>query len=393
MKILLLSRSMPWHAPGGLEHHVWDIARGLGRQGHEVHLLTTPAAPQRPAPDPPPRLRLHALPRGAPGRYSIPTFRAFARQALRLDREIGFDVINSQGFAAYAFPKRLAPRLAVAIHGTLTSETLLHGPLFRSLGLGAKLAAVWRHKGRLATAPLYGRLLRLARVILVDSKFTRQELLRTRPWLEPKIRVAPLGISPERAPRAPTAPRRLVETPVRLLSVGRLTAAKGMDVALKALAKVPAGQWRWQVAGAGPQLDALRREASELGLDENVEFLGQVDEERLAACRARSDLALAPELGCPAFGLVALEALLAGLPVVATDRGALPEVVQPDSGWLVPPGDPQALADRLADLFDHPALIDARAAGCRQRALERFSYEDMIDKTCAALAEAGGAQT
>jgi glycosyltransferase involved in cell wall biosynthesis len=117
------------------------------------------------------------------------------------------------------------------------------------------------------------------------------------------------------------------------------------------------------------------------------EFLGEVDANRLSQLYETSDLFVNPELGYPAFGLVALEAMLAGLPVVASDRGAIPEVVQPDCGWLFPGGDYERLANRLKSLIEHPAHIAEVASRCRNLALERFSFESMVEKTRAALAE------
>ncbi|MCX7016620.1 MAG: glycosyltransferase family 4 protein [Candidatus Sumerlaeota bacterium] len=391
MKILEICRSMPWHMAGGLERHAWDLARGLAAAGDEVHLLTTPPSPWRSVPPMPPGLRLHSMSTGKPSAYSARSFRAFAREAEQLDAAHPFDVIHAQGFAAFALPPRFADRLAVTIHGTLFSETPLHAPLFRQLGWKRKIAALWRAKRRLAAAPLYARMLRRARVILVDSEFTRGELLRSRPALEPKIRVAPLGIPPERIRSAPHV-ERAPGGPIRLLSVGRVTPAKGFQVVLQALRLMPRAPWHWRVAGTGPALEPLRRRAEALGLGDWVEFLGEVDDARLDSLYAQSDLFLYPELSYPAFGLVALEALLAGLPVLASERGAIPEVVRPDCGWLVPGGDPPALARKLKELLANPSRIAETAARCRDLALERFSFERMIALTRAALEECAKAQ-
>jgi len=378
---------MPWHLAGGLENHAWDIVRGLAAAGDEVHVLTTPCPADAVRPEASSNVSIHAIDSGAPGEYSMRTFRALARKAGALNAKFDFDVIHSQGFAAYSFPARLTGRLAVTIHGTLTTETPLYPPVFREQTIARKLALLWRYKARLASAPLYNRLLNRARVILVDSKFTRNELLHDDRRHEDKIRLAPLGIHPDRAPKGPDLPRRLPEKPLRFLSVGRLTEAKGMHVALNAMKLLPPDGWTWRIAGTGPEFDPLKRQAQVAALSDRVEFLGRVEEQRLAQLYESSDLFVNPELGYPAFGLVALEAMLAGLPVVASDRGAIPEVVQPDCGWLFPGGDHERLADRLTSLLDHPARIAEVGARCRGLALERFSHESMIDKTRAALQE------
>jgi len=396
MRILMLCRSMPWHLAGGLEHHAWDLARGLANAGDEVHILTTPAHPARPASEPPPRVHLHALAHGKPGRYGMGAFAAFARAAAALDRQFDFDVIHAQGFAANAFPRALAPKLAITVHGTLTSETELYPPLFEQLAPGQKLLSLWRHKARLASAPLFRHALRMASVLLVDSDFTRRELESSYSDLQPKIRVVPLGIHPDRMPivvkaSSPKASSRPAETnasphSLRLLSISRLTRSKGLHIALEA-ASLLQGNWHWEIAGTGPEEKALRQMHRQLNLGGRVELLGGVEESDLQTLRAESHCFVFPELGYPAFGLVALEAMLAGLPVVASDHGAIPEVVRPDCGWTIPDLNPQSLASILQRLIQEPSCLAPIAATCRHRALERFSFDSMISQTRKALGE------
>jgi glycosyltransferase involved in cell wall biosynthesis len=122
------------------------------------------------------------------------------------------------------------------------------------------------------------------------------------------------------------------------LLVGRLEPEKGLDTAVEAcaIAGVPL-----VVAGAGSQ----RARFEGVG---HVTFAGQVDEIELARLRAGAGVALVPSKFAETFGFAAAEAMAAGLPVVASRIGALPEIVPDD--WLVAPDDPQALADKLTRL-------------------------------------------
>lgn len=384
MRLLLICRSMPWHMAGGLENHAWDLAQGLAARGDDVHVLTTAARQGHPAPSLE-NITIHECAAAVPGRYSASTFRALADEAERLHGRLAFDAIHAQGFAANAFPARLAGKLAITVHGTLTSETLLYPPLFERLTYAQKASTLWRHKGRIASAPLFNRALRMARIILVDSDFTRRELLRSAPHLEPKIWLVPLGVHPERVP--PQSASHLPHSPLRLLSVGRLTAMKGMHVALQGLGQLKGLPWRWTVAGTGPELQRLRAQCGELGLKAQVEFLGEVSESSLRELREQSDVFLYPELGYPAFGLVALEAMLSGLPVLASDLGAIPEVVTAECGWLVRGDDPAALAQKIHEIMEDPVAIELRSKRCRESALSRFSFEAMVDGTRRALGE------
>jgi glycosyltransferase involved in cell wall biosynthesis len=122
------------------------------------------------------------------------------------------------------------------------------------------------------------------------------------------------------------------------LVVSRLAPEKGVDVAIDAcrIAGVPL-----VVAGDGPEHNALRARAG----DGDVRFAGRVDYAELQRLRARAALAIVPSRSAETFGLAAAEAMAAGVPVVASRVGALPELVEQDG--LVDPGDATALAKAI----------------------------------------------
>ncbi len=129
------------------------------------------------------------------------------------------------------------------------------------------------------------------------------------------------------------------------LVVARLAPEKGVDVAIAAcrLAGIAL-----VVAGDGPELPALRKLAD----DGDVRFAGYVDDAELARLRAGASLALVPSRSAETFGMAAAEAMAAGLPVVASAVGALPELL--DEVSLAPPGDAAALAAAIARVLAHP---------------------------------------
>ena len=166
--------------------------------------------------------------------------------------------------------------------------------------------------------------------------------------------------------RVPDAPSGLVE----VAYAGRLESHKGVDVLLEAVAGDQGLKLR--IAGAGPLEGRLRDRAVELGVADRVDFLGALSGAALADLYRAADVVAVPSLTTPGwveqFGRVAVEAMACGTPVVASDSGALPDVVG-DAGVLVPPGDAAALRRALVRVGSDPALAARlRDAGLRRAA-------------------------
>ena len=161
-----------------------------------------------------------------------------------------------------------------------------------------------------------------------------------------------------------------------LLAVSRLTQQKGLDVALRALPLLP-HDTVLVVLGEGPERAILEQLARELGIERRVFLLGRVPD--VAAWLRRATVLVHPARW-EGFGLGVLEAMLAGLPVVASRVSSLPElVVDGETGLLVEPDDPSALALGAARALEEPGLGDAG----RQRAHDEFSVARMADRTAA----------
>jgi glycosyltransferase involved in cell wall biosynthesis len=161
-----------------------------------------------------------------------------------------------------------------------------------------------------------------------------------------------------------------------LLAVSRLTAQKGIDVAVRALPALPDDSVL-VVLGEGPERPALERLARELGVERRVFLPGRVPD--VAAWLRRAALLVHPARW-EGFGLAVLEAMLAGLPVVASDVSSLPElVVDGETGFLVRANDPAALANAVAQALEQPGL---GVAG-HERARREFSVAGMADRTVA----------
>jgi glycosyltransferase involved in cell wall biosynthesis len=164
-----------------------------------------------------------------------------------------------------------------------------------------------------------------------------------------------------------------------VLTPARLTEQKGHQYLLQAALNVPDALF--VLAGDGPERCSLEKQAVSLGLSDRIVFLGHRKDvqELLAQC----DLFVLPSLfeGLP---LSVLEAMAAGKPVIASNIGGTNEaVVNGETGLLVPPGDPDALADAIRTLLSDPSLARRMAAAAKERVSSEFSVEQMVARTTA----------
>ncbi|MBN8728150.1 MAG: glycosyltransferase [Xanthomonadales bacterium] len=231
--------------------------------------------------------------------------------------------------------------------------------------------------------PFEQAVLRRAGAIVATSTAYLDASVALRPW-RAKVEVIPLGIGPAALDAAATdaAPRWPPGTGLRLLAVGRLSHYKGFGVLLQALAQLPHA--RLLLVGSGECEAALHAQAAELGLGHRVEFAGSLDDGALHAAYAAADAFVLPSLDrSEAFGMVLLEAMRAGLPIVASripGSGVGEVVADGGSGLLAPPGDAAALASRIGEL-DDPQL----RAGLGQVGFARWQANYTLERSAAAF--------
>ena len=380
---------------GGMNVYVREVARELARRGDRVDVFTRWREPDDPQiQEVGPGASVIHIPSG-PVRY-IPKIEVYERigqftaSILEYVEHNGlkYDLVHSHYWLSAVVARELAARWDVpTVHmahtlGLVKREVADEDPDPESdIRVEIERRAVRRSDGLVAA-----------------SEIEASELLRLYDADPAKLSIVPCGVDTDvfRPIRQVDAREALGRDQCErlVLFVGRIEQIKGIDVLLDALGLLfkrrPDLRGNVCLVVVGGALDPgddapetekiqeLRRLVHEHRMEDSVDFIGSIDQPRLALWYSAADLCAVPSL-TESFGLVALEAMACGTPVVATRVGGLQTVVENgESGLLVPPGDHAALAEAIEQvLMDHRLRIHL-AHGARDRA-EHFTWQRVGD--------------
>lgn len=298
---------------------------------------------------------LHPL---ASGKEPAPSDALDLRRLLRLVARA--DVVH-----AHASKAGFLTRLAAALRGRRRAAVFT--PHAWSFWARTPLSRLWLPLERMAA--------HWCRTIVAVSSHEREAGLAARVGRPEQYRVIANGIDVERYTRPPRA------EPGRILSVGRLAPQKRPDVAVRAMAELVRTHpdASLDVVADGPLFADTEALIAELGLGDKVRLLGKRDDVPELLSRASCFLLTSDYEGCP---YTVLEAMAAGLPVVATATGGLPELIADgETGLLAEPGSPASVAAALARVLEDSSRARALGEAGRRRVSERFSRERMVRET------------
>ena len=381
---------------GGMERQHDSLTSALAGLGHDVQVVTT-AHPLGIHADSEAGVRTAYIPATTWRRYQSQWWAESYATLKRLHAAAPFDIILSQsagglGYLAQA-RRELGLPSVVILHGSSQGEvtTAWRGArsprgVYRLLRLGWRLPRLlwlWRR-----AAPS------VSRWIAVSPSVARENSREIGFPLD-RATIVPNGVDtalfrPDPAARARTRERLGLRDAAPVLVVAtRLEAEKGVQVALDALTRLRLAfpDLRLLIAGGGQYEGALRARARASG--ESVTFLGRLPHAELPDILAAADVFIMPSLCHEAFPMSIVEALAAGLPVVASRVGGVPAAITDEvTGRLVPPGDAARMAEAVETLLADPPRRRAMAHLARQAAEARFSLEAMARGTERVLMDA-----
>jgi glycosyltransferase involved in cell wall biosynthesis len=346
----------------GGETYERELLVRLGRAGVAIELIL---ARGKPHPDGVPNWTVHRFRIGRGLRWWVAPF-VVPRAIARVARAAPFDVLRVHSLR-YMGPSALWAR--------------------RRFGLDVPIVA---HHHHLDPSPLNRhlerRVLNAVDRVVVGSEFARRQLAEELGARTDHVAVVPYGVDARFAPRsAPPDLRARYELgagPVALF-FGGLKARKNLPLLLGAWARVASRQpdARLLIAGGGTLLESLRARADADGLRGSVRFTGYVAEAEKAAHFNLGDLFVFPS-AMEGFGLAVAEAMASGLPVIASDRGSIPElIVEGEGGFLCDPADLDVFVDRLQHLLGDAPLRAKLGAANAERVERAFRWDRCVSDT------------
>jgi len=359
MKIAILVAGFPPRSIGGTEIATLNIATELVKRGHEVHVITI--GDKELKGDKKGDFYTHYIQLGVAPKTSLWGAISYAVKAFAQIRRINPDIVHAQRF----YREGLAAFLA----------KLLNKKRYCIWCRGSDVYLPWRFKG-LALKLFLGQ----ADAVIALTQDMRGKIRQT---YHRDASVIPNGIDLRRfeqlscRSKVKSAPNG-VKT---LLFVGRLHRIKGVAYLIEAMTTIIKRnpKARLLLVGDGEERQNLENLVTKLGLTKYVTFIGKVPNEKVPQYIAASDVFVLPSLS-EGFGIVLLEAMACGLPIVATNVGGIPEIVQDgENGFLVEPENPEGIAQKVLTLLENDDLRRRISQNNLEKA-KNYSWEAAVDK-------------
>lgn len=378
LRICVLSKQFP-PGVGGAETYAYELADGLGRRGYDVDVYTQWVDDPDENVDINENVTVHRI---CKARKKFVTFETlwFSFKARRYVDLEQYDIIHgtlmpASTVAITPFNNVEVP-IVVTSHGTSISET-------KAVALETPadyLMKFFFHPMNVVMDTIAGN---SSDAIIAISDHAREELLNRYDFAPERVHMIPHGVDTETFLPQENPHPAVSQKKVTLLYVGRLGARKGLDLAMQALELIEEPEIEFLIAGTGRHERHLRKLAEQLGVSHQVEFLGYVPDEELPALYSAADALVLPSR-YEGFGLVLLEAVACGTPVIGTDVGGIPTAIDDDFGIVVK-REVGTFAEALRSITDNDRRYQMEKTAIETR--EKISWQRMIDDVTGLYAE------
>jgi D-inositol-3-phosphate glycosyltransferase len=379
---------------GGMSVYIRELARELGKQGHRVDIFTRVHDPNDPRMEElVPGVRLIHLKAGKEANvqkmdvyFSLPEF-TFNLENFWKENGLDYDIVFSHYWLSALVAKYLRAKWQIP-----------YITMYHTLGAVKNVIGIGENDPELRIVSERETVQDCQRII-VATENERQNLIRYYDALPEKIGVVPCGVNMElfRPVARATARRELGLTDEKvLLFVGRIDPLKGIDRLLQALPLLPSRDGVKLVIIGGdensrPEIEKLKKLAVELKIQDQVRFEGLIKHEQLPYYYSAADVCTVPSY-YESFGLVALEALACGTPVLATDVGDMKNIIRPgETGYVIEDNAPGKIADGIARLLEKPER-DRESVLAVRASVSRFGWSNIAEKVIAELQRVAAGQ-
>ena len=371
---------MPLQAWGGIESQIAEQARGLADLGHEVHILTVGPS-DRIETFTQAGIHYHRLARAGASRAGAKSLLAgvirFSIRVHRLLRRLNPELVHYHSRYPCYLGLLLSPKRSVRWRSVFHAHNL-RKPKF-SIRFSHRWAAA------LLGAWIDRRIARRMDHVIAISHFMKAYIIQSSGINPDRVSVLTNIIDHHTFQPEPAQPRR-----PELVFVGRIAAEKGLTTLIEAMGQVAEVHPEVTLRIIGPdkggtEFGAYLRICEELvarlGLQTFVRFEGEVPNHRLPQILRQARLLVVPSVESEPCGLVVIEGLACGIPVVGSRVGGIPELIEEGkTGLLAPPADPESLARVILEALDSDQLLSSAAAQGPQYVAERHTWESVKDR-------------
>ena len=380
MKVAFITFEYPPFIQGGAGTYAYNLAKELVKLGYEVHVIT-PRVAGCDKESVEEGLFVHRLSfLNKPFLAALSFWFSLRKDFASLEQHAGgFDIVHSNGLSAFSLGQKVvsSPRVVTIHHLERTTLKVLEASL---------LDRVRNLKGDIGISPLIEPLcIKRADRIIAVSQFTKQDIMDAFAIPDSRIEVIYHGVHPEDYVFPEEAKVKIrstlgINSQPMILFVGGLAPRKGVDILLRALPQVLREmEVKLVLAGSGNQRD-YQQLAQALGISDKAIFLGRVPDNTLRLLYSSCDLFVLPSR-LEGLGIVILEAMAAGKPIVATNVGGIPELIESgQNGILVEADEEGKLASTIVNVLSDNSLARVIGENNIQKVREHYSWEVAAQK-------------